>query len=116
MASRVLNRRTLRKQAEHVEPTVPKGEAIPAEAKPKKKVRKAPAKPRKPRAKKVPPRMRARWCVFNNSMKAVAVFDYNQRDAADAKLADLLDQKKGIHFLQMVKEPMPEPEPAVLPA
>jgi hypothetical protein len=43
-------------------------------------------------------------------MKQVAIFDYNQRAAADEKIADLIARKKGIHFLQIVKEPMPEAE------
>jgi len=111
MAKRVLNRRVLRKQAEQADASVAEAvDIVPAKASLPKKVRKAPASPRKPRAKKAPPRMCARWCVFNNSMKQVAAFDYNQRAAADAKLAELLDQKKGAHFLQMVKQPMPEPE------
>jgi hypothetical protein len=42
-------------------------------------------------------------------MKQIAIYDYNQRAAADEKLADLLAKKKGSHFLQIVKEPMPEP-------
>ena len=45
-------------------------------------------------------------------MKQVAVFDYNQRAAADEKLADMLGRQKGPYFLQIVKEPMPEPAPA----
>ena len=78
---------------------------------------KAPAAPKvkKTRAKKAPPRLRARWGVFDSGMKQVAIFDYNQRAAADEKLADLLARKKGIHFLQIVKEPMPEPAPAEAP-
>jgi hypothetical protein len=43
-------------------------------------------------------------------MKRVAVFDYNQRAAAEAKLADLLGKQKGTYYLQIVKEPMTEPE------
>jgi hypothetical protein len=74
-----------------------------------KKAKKAPATKRKPRAKKLPPRMRALWGIFDAGMKQVAIFDYNQRAAADEKLADLLAKKKGGHFLQIVKEPMPEP-------
>jgi len=42
-------------------------------------------------------------------MKQVAVFDYNQRTAADDKLAELSTKNKGAYFLQVVKEPMPEP-------
>src|SRR5205823_4661462 len=62
-----------------------------------------------PRAKKAPPRLRARWGVFDGTMKQVAIFDYNQRPAADEKLAGLLAGKKGPHFLQIVKDTMPEP-------
>ena len=40
-------------------------------------------------------------------MKEVALFDYNQRAAAEAKLAALLDKHKGVYFLQIVKQPMP---------
>jgi hypothetical protein len=102
----------LRRQADKAEQT----EAVEVDtastaAAPAKKARKAPAAKRKPRPKKAPPRLRARWGVFDGSMKQVAAFDYNQRAAADAKLADLLAKKKGIHFLQIVKEPMPEPAP-----
>jgi hypothetical protein len=120
MAGRVLNRRVLREQADQAESAgggVPAagGAGVPA----KKKARaKAPAVPkvRKARAKKAPPRMRARWGVFDGGMKQVAVFDYNQRADADERLAHLLATKKGIHFLQVVKEPMPEPEAAEPPS
>ncbi len=133
MAGRVLNRRELRRQSdaaesadlhevaddadadeenedeeEHAES--PDGEdgaeAPPAKAKAKTK---AAPKARKPRKTKAAPRMRARWGVFDASMKQVAVFDYKDRAAADAKVLDLLATKKtGTFFLQLVKEPMPE--------
>jgi hypothetical protein len=116
MAGRVLNRRVLREQADQAESA---GVAAPgaglAEAPAKKKARaKPPAAPRvrKARPKKAPARMRARWGVFDGGMKQVAVFDYNRRADADEKLAHLLATKKGIHFLQVVKEPMPEPAAA----
>ena len=45
-------------------------------------------------------------------MKQVAVFDYNQRAAAEQKIADLTAKKQNaVYFLQIVKEAMPEPEP-----
>jgi hypothetical protein len=112
MASRILNRRALREQAETVGSDTP-----PAVAPPAKKKAKAAAAPKvkKPRAKKAPPRLRARWGIFDAGMKQVAIFDYNQRPAADEKLADLLAKKKGTHFLQIVKEPMPEPAPLDVP-
>lgn len=120
MAGRTLNRRELRKQADQAEsvPARADTEAAPAKAPAAKKARK-PAVPRKPRVPKVkvPTRMRARWGIFDGGMKQVAVFDYNQRAAADAKLADLLAKAKGAHshFLQIVKEPMPVPPVAAVP-
>lgn len=116
MATRLLNRRELRKQAEQEGP--PNGveankETVTAPpkkgAKAKTKVPAAP-KARKPRKKKEPVRLRARWGVFDAGMKQVAIFDYNQRGAADEKLADLRAKRKGLFFLQIVKDPMPVPE------
>ena len=60
--------------------------------------------------------MCARWGVFDGGMKQIAIFDYNQRSAADDKLAHLNATKKGPHFLQIVKEPMAEPVPIEAPA
>jgi hypothetical protein len=119
MAGRILNRRELREQADHpevVETTDADAETQVAKAAvPKKKKTKAkvagPPKVRKPRAKKAPPRMRARWGIFDAGMKQVAVFDYNQRAVAEEKLADIQEKKKGFHFLQIVKEQMADPIP-----
>jgi len=120
MAGRILNRRELREQADGAERAAAEAPDTGAAAvKPAKKVRvKAAAAPRvrKARAKKPPARRCARWGVFDGGMKQVAIFDYNQRAAADEKLADLLAKKKGVHFLQIVKEAMPEPAAAELPA
>jgi hypothetical protein len=120
MASRILNRRALREQAEQAEQSAATVSDTSDTAVPSKKPRRAKvaAVPRvkKVRAKKAPPRMRARWGVFDAGMKQVAIFDYNQRAAADEKLADLLAKKKGLCFLQIVKEPMPEPVLADTPA
>jgi hypothetical protein len=78
---------------------------------------KAPAtKARKPRKPKAPSRVRARWGVFDASMKQVAIFDYNQRTAAEEKVAELAARKKGTFFLQLVKEPMPEAAPEGAPS
>ena len=43
----------------------------------------------------------------------VAIFDYNQRAAAEEKLAALRGKQKGVYFLQIVKQPMPEVAPSV---
>jgi hypothetical protein len=76
-----------------------------AKAKPKVK---AEPKPRKPRKPKAAPRMRARWGVFDASMKQLAIFDWNQRADADAKVVELAAKKNGTFFVQIVKEPMAE--------
>jgi hypothetical protein len=118
MAGRILNRRELRKQADQAgQPQRATPDEVAAVVPPPKKKAASPPAPkaRKPRAKKPPPRLRARWGVFDATMKQVAVFDYNQRAAADDKLADLLARNKGTYFLQIVKEPMPEPAPAEAP-
>ena len=98
MAGRILNRRELRKQSDQAE----QSEAG------------ATVKVRKPRKLKSPPRMRALWCVYDGGMKEVALFDFNQRAAAEAKLAAMLDKKKGTYFLQIVKQPMPAAEPGAV--
>jgi hypothetical protein len=107
MASRVLNRRELREQGEAARPGAPDVRDVAAT--PRKKRTKAAAKVRKPRAKKAPLRLRARWGVFDSGMKQVAIFDYNQRAAADDKLLDLRAKHKGLYFMQIVKEPIAEP-------
>ena len=116
MAGRILNRRELRKQADHAgqsEAGAADGTGAAVVAKPKAKGKAAAApKPKRPRKAKVPPRLRARWGLFDAGMKQVAIFDYNQRAAADEKLAALLAKKEGSHFLQIVKDAMPEPVPA----
>jgi hypothetical protein len=127
VAKRTLNRRELRQQNDAAEARASETEAEVEEVddadegddedspKPKKKAKpKAPAKPRakKPRAKKAPPRMVARWAVYDGAMKPLAMFPYNQRSAADQKLIDLAAKKTGTYFVQIVKEPMPEAEAA----
>jgi hypothetical protein len=108
MARRVLNRREMRKQADAAELVQPATEAAPeapaAETAPRPRKTSA-------RKKKEPPRLVARWGVFDNAMKQVAAFDYNQRGLADQKVAELTAKKaNAIYFVQLVKEPMPHPE------
>lgn len=127
MAGRILNRRELRKQADQAEqqsePVVsdPAAPVAPPKQAAKRKSRAKPGAPKAPRLKaprvrasksKTPPRMQARWGVFDGGMKEVAAFDYNQRANAEEKLAELLGKKKGIYFLQIVKQPMAEAAPA----
>lgn len=115
MASRILNRRELRKQsdqAEQVDASVTDTAAtvaLPAKAGKRKSAVAAVRRPRKP---KVPPRMKAMWCIYDGGMKEIALFEYNQRATAEARLAVLLGKPKGVYFLQIVKQPMPAAEPA----
>jgi hypothetical protein len=60
--------------------------------------------------------MCVRWGIFDACVRRVAIFDYNQRAAADVKLAQLLARNKGLYFLQPVKEPMSEVAPNALAA
>lgn len=116
MAGRILNRLELRKQTDRAK----QGEASVSDtavtiARTKGAVKQksgGAAKVRKPRKSKSPPRMRAMWCIYDGGMKEVSRFDYNQRAAAEAKLAALLGKQKGTYFLQVVKQPMPVAEPA----
>jgi hypothetical protein len=110
MARRIVNRRELREQAEQAAAIADEKSAIAPETAAAKKSS-ASVKPRKPRAKKTLLRQRARWGVFDPAMKQVAIFDFNQRAAADQKVADLNARNKGEHFLQIVKDAMPERVP-----
>jgi len=108
MARRVLNRREMRKQADAAELVRPETGKVAVESPAPEKA----PRPRKPstRKKKEPPRLVARWGVFDGAMKQVAVFDYNQRAQADQKAAELAAKKANtLFFVQIVKEPMPEP-------
>ncbi|MGD9646967.1 MAG: hypothetical protein AB7U73_14740 [Pirellulales bacterium] len=53
-------------------------------------------------------RLKAFWGVFNQSMKRVAVFEYNQRKHADQKANELSTNQKTPHFVQLVKEVIQE--------
>jgi hypothetical protein len=125
MTTRVLNRRALRgqhDQAHQAEQPAAGETPAPPEAK-KPRARKAVAvKPAKAKAQpksrvrkkveKVVPRMVARWIVFDNSMKRVAVFEYKNRAGADDKLAAARERKPGAYFLLLVKDPYDPPAEA----
>jgi len=65
----------------------------------------APKKKKASRARAVKEiRLRAYWGVFNQSLKRVALFEFNERKLADKKAADLGKNGKSPHFVQPVKE------------
>jgi hypothetical protein len=75
------------------------GEAV---AKPVKKVRKAATKRASKKAAEVP-RIKLYWGVFNQNLKRVAVFEYDQKKEAEKQCKEL--SKAGSeHFLQKVRE------------
>jgi hypothetical protein len=125
MAGKPLNRLDLRRQREAAEPLDPMEdetnevaeeveEEEVAERKPKKKA-KAPAKPKVKSARSSKPasRMRIVWVVLNDAFKPVGTFDFSQKEAADARAAELTAKGKGTHFVQRTKEAMPEDAPGI---
>ncbi len=123
MAGKPQNRLELRRQYEAAEPLDPvedeseeltvETEDEDVERRPKKK--KAPAKPKAKSAKPAKPtaRMRVVWTVVNDAFKTVGTFEFAQKDAALARAAELTAKGKGTHFVQKVKEPMPENAPGL---
>ena len=53
-------------------------------------------------------RMKLFWGVFNQSLKRVALYDFNQRKQAEKKADDLSKSAKTPHFVQRVKEVIEE--------
>ena len=101
MARKIVNRKELRAEAEAAE----KADA----AKPKKKKAARKKAKRKSRAKTpVDVRLKLFWGVFNQSMKRVALFEFNQKKDAEKKAADLTKSRKSPHFVQKVKEVIEE--------
>jgi hypothetical protein len=125
MAGKPQNRLELRRQYDAAEPLDPMEDEVDAlvddeddgeetERKPKKKP-KAPAKAKTKAVKAAKPaaRMRIVWTVINDAFKPVATFEYAQKDAAEAKAAELTAKGKGTYFVQKVKEPMPDNAPGL---
>jgi len=122
MAGKPLNRLELRRQSDAAEPLDPmedESEEVVEDAddeevqerRPKKKPKapaKSKAKPAKPAA-----RMRIVWTVMNDAFKPVGTFEYSQKEAADARAAELTAKGKGTHFVVKTKEPMPDDAPGL---
>jgi hypothetical protein len=121
MAGKPLNRLELRRQNDAAEPLDPmedESEELIEElededgqekrTKRKKAAPKAKVKPVKPAT-----RMRIVWVVMNDAFKPVGTFEFSQKVAAEARAAELTAKGKGMHFVQKVKEPMPENAPGL---
>jgi hypothetical protein len=103
MAGRILNRMDLRRQAELAEQRGPRAPERDADAG-------RGTAPRKTAGRRGEPRVCARWGVFDGAMKLVETFDYKQRAQAEQRVAELNAARKNgtTHFLQIVKEAMPQ--------
>ena len=122
MAGKPQNRRELRRQYDAAEPIDPMEEdsvdAVEADdedeaPKPKKKKAPAKAKPKAVKVAKPSARMRIVWTVINDAFKSVGTFEFNQKEAAEARAAELTAKGKGTHFVQKTKEPMPDNAPGL---
>jgi hypothetical protein len=102
MARKVVSRKALRDindAAEALEKTAD------GEAPVKKKAAK-----RKAKVKKDPEalRMKLFWGVFNQTMKRIALYEFNQKKQAEAKAEELNAAGKQPHFVMKVKEEVVE--------
>jgi hypothetical protein len=74
-------------------------------AKPKRATRAKSTTPRAPRARKTaePPRMKIVWAIYNQHLRRVATFNFDQSVEAEKKLKELT-KDGGVYFKQKVKE------------
>jgi len=110
MARKVVNRKELRAENDAAEAIAKAGGEAAAEGKKTKAKgeKKTPVK-RKSRSKTAEPeRRKLFWGVFNQSAKRVALFDFSQRKAAEAKAGELTAGGKNQHFVMKVKEAISE--------
>ncbi len=99
MARKIVNRKALREEVEAAE----RAEiAAPKKKKVKKKKR---ATTRASRSKDAAEaRKKIFWGVFNQSLKRVATFEFNQKKDAEKKAKTLNQSGKSPHFVQKIKE------------
>ena len=100
MGRRTLNRRELRAAAEAAEAM---GISSEPDSKRLPRAKSEPALRPKPAAA---PRMRVVWAVCDIGGRTVASFDYPAKAEAEALVAKLKSQGKGMHFVRSVKEPL----------
>ena len=102
MARKTVSHKELRREVEAAE----RAEADQPKTAKKKAAGETKRKSRAKTPKEV--RLKAFWGVFNQSMKRVSVFEYNQRKQADQKANELTTNQKTPHFVQLVKEVIQE--------
>jgi hypothetical protein len=102
-AKKAAAKRPAAKKAAAAKPTAPKKKAAAKNVAPKKPPAEKKKAPKRSRAAKEV-RLKAFWGVFNQSLRRVAIFEFNERKQADKKAAELTKTGKSPHFVQPVKE------------
>jgi hypothetical protein len=111
MAAKAATRKSKKTEAEAAGK---KKKAVTKKAVPKKAAKKE--APKKAAVKKAPrkrksaknARIKAFWGVFNQNLKRVALFEFNERKKAETRARELSASGKSPHFIQPVKEPVVE--------
>jgi hypothetical protein len=89
-------------------------ERMAEEASMKAKEKEAKTSSRKaPASKRAAPRqqrMKFIWQVFDENSKAMASFPYRERDAAEARAAELAETTGKTHFVNRIRVPMKDDE------
>jgi hypothetical protein len=98
MARKVVNRKA---KAAEVEAAAALEKAAPKKAARKKA---APRKTTRKSKTAVDVRKKLYWGVFSQNLKRVAVFEFDQKEEAEARAEELSKGGKSPHFIQKVKE------------
>jgi hypothetical protein len=102
MARKVVNRKALREEAEAAE----KAGLTPTKKKTAKKKKAARGETRSRTVVEV--RKKVFWGVFNQSLKRVATFEFDEKKQAEKKAQALSQSGKSPHFVQKVTETIDE--------
>jgi hypothetical protein len=113
MAKRTRSIREMREQNDAAEKQgkSSSGEGAVSDKKKGKEAKKKVAKPKRSKAKVVV-RKRLLWGVFSSSMKEEGRFPYADREGAESRAVDLAAKHKRTYFVQPIKEPVADKEPA----
>ncbi|MDA7951435.1 MAG: hypothetical protein MPJ24_08100 [Pirellulaceae bacterium] len=106
MARKVVSKKKLREEADAAAEEAP----VRKKRKVKRKVKRKTKRKSKAAAAV---RMKLFWGVFSQSMKRVALFEFDQQKEAEKKAEDLNKSGKSPHFVQKVKEEVVVEEPEV---
>lgn len=103
MARKTVSRMAKREEAEAAEQQAKTEDTKKAKAAPK---RKKATKRKTAKSKEV--RLKLFWGVFTQSLRRVAIFNYEEKAAAEKKAEELSESQGSPHFVQKVKEVIEE--------